>query len=132
MCVCVNLSMNVCTYHVIIFSYAGNKSGGRNTVGYLEDNDYVKERDTSSSGQYIKSRVFKNRYSDSGGRSFGSESTGRSRPFMGDENHSRFPDDVELRVNSGDIGRIIGMLISILELGSITKMEMVRYCFKIS
>ena len=56
--------------------------------------------------------MFKNKYSDSGGRPFGSECTGRSsQPFMNDENRSQFSDDLELKVNSGDIGRIIGMLI---------------------
>ena len=58
----------------------------------------------------MKSRVFKNKYSDSGGRSYGTEYTGRSnQAFMNDENRSQFSDDLELKVNSGDIGRIIGM-----------------------
>lgn len=54
-----------------------------------------------------------NKYSDSGGRSFGSECSGRSsRSFINDENRSQFSDDLELRVNSRDIGKIIGMLLS--------------------
>ena len=54
--------------------------------------------------------MFKNKYADSRGRSFGSESAGRSgQPFVGNESGNRFSDDLELKVNSGDVGRIIGM-----------------------
>lgn len=112
-------------YNRYIFITIGHRSGERKTVDCFEDNDYVKsERDTSSNGHHIKSRVFKNKNFDSGGGSFSNESSrfgsrnsydrggGRSsQPFVDDQSgHNRFSDNLVLKVNSGDIGRIIGML----------------------
>ena len=107
-----------------LFINTGSKSGQHRTVDYFEDDYHVKsERDTPSNGHHIKSQVFRNRNFDSGGRSFSNEGTrfgGRSsqdrgsnrssRPYMDDQSHqNRFSDDLILKVNSGDIGRIIGM-----------------------
>ena len=108
------------------FINTGSKSGQHRTVDYFEDdNYYVKsERDTPSNGHHIKSQVFRNRNFDSGGRSFSNEGTRfgsrssqdrgsnrSSRPYVDDQSHqNRFSDDLILKVNSGDIGRIIGML----------------------
>ena len=93
----------------------------------------------SSSDHYIRSRVFKNRSLDNGSGSFSNESSGGSkfgrssqpfadttsqgrlrdsgssrfgrgsRPFVEGEGYNRFCHDMELKVNSGDIGRIIGL-----------------------
>lgn len=108
--------------------FPGNKSGGQRTVDYYEDDDYV--RDTSSNGHHIKSRVFRNKNVD---RPFNNE-TGSSRfgrsdqPFVDDTRQpsesslggrfgrrsqpfvesDKFSDDVVLKINSGDVGRIIG------------------------
>ena len=107
------------------FINAESKSGQHRTVDYFEDDYYVKsERDTPSNGHHIKSQVFRNRNFDSGGRSFSNEGTRfgsrssqdrgsnrSSRPYVDDQSHqNRFSDDLILKVNSGDIGRIIGML----------------------
>ena len=106
----------------------GNKSGGQRAVDYYEDDDYV--RDTPSNSHHIKSRVFRNKNVDrsfnneTGSSRFGrsdqpcvddtrqpSESSPggrfgrRSQPFVESD---RFSDDVVLKINSGDVGRIIG------------------------
>ena len=107
-----------------VYDYTGNKFGGHKTVDYFEDDD-VKPETASYNGE---SMVFKNKNFDSGGRSFGNKKS--RQPFMEDrgqgrsyengsrmfgrrnldgEGYSRFSDDMELKVNSGDVGKIIGM-----------------------
>ena len=106
-------------YQGLFYNYADDKFGGRKAVDYFEDDD-VKPEAASYNGE---SMVFKNKSFDSGRRSFGNK---RSRqPFMENRGHesggrmfgrsnadgegySRFSDDVELKVNSGDVGKIIG------------------------
>ena len=62
--------------------------------------------------------MFRNKTFDSGGGSITSRNSydrGRGDGRSGqrdDSRHNQFSDDLVLKVNSGDIGRIIGMLIN--------------------
>ncbi|XP_065891815.1 probable ATP-dependent RNA helicase DDX53 isoform X2 [Dysidea avara] len=78
-------------------------------------NDYFGDDvETFDSSQTIKSRVFTNRSYDRG-RPFGgrgrSSGFGRNGPSLGDDGYqtsNSFSNDVELKISSGDVGRIIG------------------------
>jgi len=89
---------------------SSSSSSGPKRTDYFEDND-----ETFDSGQAIKSRVFTNRAHDRG-RSFGGRGQfsgfGRNGPSLGDDGYqssNRFSNDVELKISSGDVGRIIGV-----------------------
>lgn len=126
---------------VLCFITVNKTSRHKNVDYFEDDDYVTLEKSVSSNFDHTKSYVFKNNTSDHGVKSFNNESTqsnrlrGGSQPFMNrgghrgsyessssrfgrasqtsmdDEANNRFSGDLELKVNSGDIGRIIGMLI---------------------
>jgi len=93
-----------------------NNGSRQKRTDYFED-----DNETFDSSHTIQSQVFTNRSNDRG-RSFGGRGRSggfgrRGSPSMGDDGHqpsNRFSDDLELKISSGDVGRIIGVVVFVV------------------